>query len=136
MIRMVLLFIFFSLLLLSYYGVVWSIQDSNSTITINPGATNSASQNPIAPRNTTVSEGSTIIWLNNESTPHLIVSGMPDQGPSNVFYEDYIGAGESYNITFDNAGVYNYYDPTWSHIKGQITLVPNNETDVENNEGG
>jgi len=83
-----------------------------------------------------VSEGSTIIWLNNESTPHLIVSGMPDQGPSNVFYEDYIGAGESYNITFDNAGVYNYYDPTWSHIKGQITLVPNNETDVENNEGG
>ena len=133
---MVLLFIFFSLLLLSYYGVVWSIQDSHSTITINPGATNSASQNPIAPRNTTVSEGSTIIWLNNESTPHLIVSGMPDQGPSNVFYEDYIGAGESYNITFDNAGVYNYYDPTWSHIKGQITLVPNNETDVENNEGG
>ena len=53
-----------------------------------------------------------------------------------MFYEDYIGAGESYNITFDNAGVYNYYDPTWSHIKGQITLVPNNETDVENNEGG
>ena len=133
---MVLLFIFFSLLLLSLYGIVWNIQDSNSTITINPGATNSASQNPIAPRNTTVSEGSTIIWLNNESTPHLIVSGMPDQGPSNVFYEDYIGAGESYNMTFDNAGVYNYYDPTWSHIKGQITLVPNNETDVENNEGG
>lgn len=133
---MVLLFIFFSLLLLSYYGVVWSIQDSNSTITINPGATNSASQNPIAPRNTTVSEGSTIIWLNNDSTPHLIVSGTPDQGPSNVFYGDYIGAGESYNITFDNAGVYNYYDPTWSHIKGQITVVPNNETDVENNEGG
>ncbi|WP_458721097.1 cupredoxin domain-containing protein [Candidatus Nitrosocosmicus sp. R] len=124
------------LLLLSYYGVVWSIQDSNSTITINPGATNSASQNPIAPRNTTVSEESTIIWLNNDSTPRLIVSGMPDQGPSNVFYGDYICAGESYNITLDNAGVYNYYDPNWSHIKGQITLVPNNETDVENNEGG
>ena len=133
---MILIFIFFSLPLLSYYGVVWSIQDSNFTITINPGATNSDSQNPIAPRNTTVSEGSTIIWLNNDSTPHLIVSGTPDQGPSNIFYGDYFGAGESYNVTLDNAGVYNYYDPAWSHIKGQITVVPNNETDVEDNEGG
>jgi hypothetical protein len=87
MIRMVLFFIFFSLLLLSYNGVVSSIQDSNSTITINPGATNSASQNPISPRNTSLSEGSTIIWLNNDSSPHLIVSGTPDQGPSNIFME-------------------------------------------------
>ena len=55
-----------------------------------------------------MSEGSTIIWLNNDSTPHPIVSGTPDQGPSNVVYGDYIGAGESYNITIDNAGVYNY----------------------------
>ena len=115
--------------------VVWGTQDSNSTITINPGATDSASQNPIAPRNTTVSEGSTIIWLNNDSTSHLIVSGTPDQDPSNIFYIGYFGAGESYNVTLDNDGVYNYYDPTWSHIKGQITVVPNNETDVENNDG-
>ena len=111
-------------------------KNNNITITINPGATNSASQNPIAPRNTTVSEGSTIIWLNNDSTPHLIVSGTPDQGPSNIFYGDYFDAGESYNVTLDNAGVYNYYDPAWSHIKGQITVVPNNDTDVENNDGG
>jgi plastocyanin len=136
MIRMVLFFIFFSLLLLSYNGVVSSIQDSNSTITINPGATNSTSQNPISPRNTSLSEGSTIIWLNNDSTPHLIVSGTPDQGPSNKFYGDYFDAGESYNVTLDNAGVYNYYDPSWSHIKGQITIVPNNDTSVEDNEGG
>ena len=131
---MILLFIFFSLPLLNYYGTVWSVQDSNFTITINPGATNSASQNPIAPRNTTVSEGSTIIWLNNDSTPHLIVSGTPDRGPSNLFYGDYFDAGESYNVTLGNAGVYNYYDPAWSHIKGQITVIPNNNTIVENND--
>ena len=133
MIKMILIFIFFSLLLLNYYGLVWSVQDSNFTITINPGATNSDSQNPIAPRNITVSEGSTIIWLNNDSTSHLIVSGTPEQGPSNIFYGDYFGAGESYNITLDNAGVYNYYDPAWSHIKSQIIVLPNNDTEVEDN---
>ena len=83
-----------------------------------------------------MSEGSTIIWLNNESTPHLIVSGMPDQGPSKIFYGDYFGADESYDVTLDNAGVYNYYDPSWSNIKGQINVVPNYDTSVKVNEGG
>lgn len=134
--KIILLFIFFFLPILNYYGLGWSSQDSNFTITINPGATNSDSQNPMAPTNVTVSEGTTIIWLNNDSTPHLLVSGTPDQGPSNIFYGDYFGAGESYNITIDNAGVYNYYDPTWSHIRGQITVVPNNDTDITDNDGG
>jgi len=111
-------------------------KNNNVTITINPGATNSDSQNPIAPRNITVSEESTIIWLNNDSTSHLIVSGTPEQGPSNIFYGDYFGAGESYSVTLDNAGVYNYYDPTWSHIEGQIIVLPNNDTKVEDNAGG
>ena len=132
---MILLFIFFSLPILNYFGLAWSDQDSNFTITINPGATNSDSQNPIAPANATVPEGSTIIWLNNDSTPHLIVSGTPDQGPSNIFYGDYFSVGESYNITLDNAGDYNYYDPAWSHIRGQITVVPNNNDTVVEDTG-
>ena len=41
----------------NYYGLVWSVQDSNFTITINPGATNNDSRNLIAPRNITVLEG-------------------------------------------------------------------------------
>ena len=64
-----------------------------------------------------------------------MISGTRDQRPTNIFYGDYFGAGESYNRTLDNAGVYNYYDLVWSHIKGQITVVPNNETDVRNNDG-
>ena len=84
---MILIFIFFSLPLLNYYGLVWSVQDSNFTITINPGATNNDSQNPIAPRNITVSEGSTIIWLNNDSTSQLIVSGTPEQAHQTYFME-------------------------------------------------
>jgi len=89
-----LLFIFFSIPVFNYYELGWGLQDSILTITINPGATNSDSQNPIAPTNVTVSEGTTIIWLNDDSTTHQLVSGTPDQGPSNIFYGDYFGAGE------------------------------------------
>jgi hypothetical protein len=81
-----------------------------------------------------VSEGSTIIWLNDDSTPHLIVSRTPDQGPSNIFYGDYFDAGESYNTTIAKARVYNYYDPAWSHIRGQITVVSNNDTKMKDSD--
>jgi hypothetical protein len=93
-IKIILLFILFSIPVFNYYELGWGLQDSILTIIINPGATNSDSQNPIAPTNVTVSEGTTIIWLNDDSTTHQLVSGTPDQGPSNIFYGDYFGAGE------------------------------------------
>jgi hypothetical protein len=133
---MILLFIFFSIPVFNYYELGWRPQDSVLTIIIKPGDTNSDSQNPIAPTNVIVSERTTIIWLNDDSSTHQLVSGTPDQGPSNIFYGDYFGAGESDNTTIDNAGIYNYYDPTWSHIRGQITVIPHNDTDLEANDGG
>ena len=105
---MILIFIFFLLPSSNYYGLVWSVQDEqfyHQPLILEPQIADI--EISIAPRNITVSEGSTIIWLNNGSTSHLIVSGTPEQGPSNIFYGDYFGAGESYNVTLDNAGVYN-----------------------------
>ena len=116
-------------LITNYNGLVVAIaqEEEDFTITINPGATNSASQNPIAPENLTISKDTTVTWVNKDSTYHQIISGNPDTGPSNIFYGDYFGPSESYNVTFDNAGIYQYYDPNWSHINGQITVE-----DVEN----
>ena len=110
-------------LITNYNGLAVAIaQEEDFTISINPGATNSASQNPIAPENLTISKDTTVTWVNKDSTYHQIVSGNPDTGPSNIFYGDYFGPSESYNVTFDNVGIYQYYDPNWSHINGQITV--------------
>ncbi|HKR72954.1 MAG TPA: hypothetical protein VJR94_02465 [Candidatus Nitrosocosmicus sp.] len=119
-------------LITNYNGLVVAIaqEEEDFTITINPGATNSASQNPIAPENLTISKDTTVTWVNKDSTYHQIISGNPDTGPSNIFYGDYFGPSESYNVTFDNAGIYQYYDPNWSHIDGQIT-VEDVETSTE-----
>jgi len=119
-------------LITGYNGLVVAIaQEEDFTITINPGATNSASQNPIAPENLTISKDTTVTWVNKDSTYHQIISGNPDTGPSNIFYGDFFGPSESYNVTFDNSGIFQYYDPNWSHINGQITVVGDVETTTE-----
>ncbi|TVP41532.1 cupredoxin domain-containing protein [Candidatus Nitrosocosmicus arcticus] len=104
-------------------------QEGEFTLTINPGATNSDSLNPIEPVNVTIPVGASVVWLNKDSVYHQIVSGTPEAGPTNIFYGDFFGPNESYNRTFDSAGVIDYYDPIWTNIKGQITTVSENNTE-------
>ncbi|MDN5867224.1 MAG: hypothetical protein L0H55_07475, partial [Candidatus Nitrosocosmicus sp.] len=104
-------------------------QEGEFTLTINPGATNSDSLNPIEPANITIPIGATVVWLNKDSAYHQIVSGTPEEGPTNVFYGDFFGTNEAYNRTFDSAGVIDYYDPIWTNIRGQITTVNENNTE-------
>ena len=104
-------------------------QGGEFTLTINPGATDSNSVNPIEPANITIPVGATVVWLNKDSAYHQIVSGTPEAGPTNVFYGDFFATNEAYNRTFDSAGVIDYYDPIWTNIRGQVTIVDENNTE-------
>lgn len=99
---------------------------SNIVITINPGAIDTNSQSPVTPKDVTIPVGTTIIWLNKDSSPHLIVSGTPDRGPTNIFYGNYFDSGQAYNVTLDKPGIYGYYDPGSPNINGSITVIGNN----------
>jgi plastocyanin len=114
--------IFLVILVLGSNQLVASAQENEPIITLNPGATNSDSQNPISPANITVPVGTNVTWINKDSSPHFIVSGTPEEGPNNIFYGDYFATDENYTVPMDSPGLYSYYDPTWSHIKGQITV--------------
>lgn len=105
-----------------------SSQGNDSIIVINPGATDSRSQNLLSLANVTINSGDAVTWLNKDSTLYSIVSGSPEQGPSNIFYGDYFGPGESYNVTLQNPGNYAFYDPAWSPLKGQIVVTSINNT--------
>ena len=106
-------------------------QGGEFTLTINQGATNSDSLNPIEPANITIPVGATVVWLNKDTAYHQIVSGTPEAGPTNVFYGDFFATNEAYNRTFDSAGVIDYYDRIWTNIRGQITTVSENNTGSE-----
>src|SRR3954466_4042134 len=96
---------------------------SNIVITINPGAIDTNSQSPVTPKDVTIPVVTTIIWLNKDSSPHLIASGTPDRGPTNIFYGNYFESGQAYNVTLDKPGIYGYYDPGSPNINGSITVV-------------
>ena len=114
--------IFVAILILGFNKLDVSAQESNFTIVLNPGATNSDSQNPMTPANVTVPAGVNVTWINKDSSPHMLVSGTPDEGPNNIFYGDFFGTGENYTVTFNDPGLYSYYDPAWSHIRGEVTV--------------
>ena len=115
--------IFLVILVLGSNQLVASAQENEFTITLNPGATNSESQNPMSPSaNITVPAGTNVTWINNDLSPHMLVSGTPEEGPDNIFYGSFFGAGENYTVTFDEPGSYSYYDPVSSHIIGIITV--------------
>jgi len=119
-------------LLVGIIGFAYSevnAQGGEFTLTINPGATDSNSLNPIKPANITIPVGATVVWLNKDSAYHQIVSGTPQAGPTNVFYGDFFATNEAYNRTFDSPGVIDYYDPIWTNIRGQITTVSENNTE-------
>ncbi len=121
---------------ISYTQSVAVAQLDPFTITINPGASDGDSQNPINPANMTVPTGATVIWLNKDSVYHQIVSGTSDKGPTNIFYGDFFGPNESFNVTFDTAGVFDYYDPIWTNIKGKIVATSENNTGLSTNNIG
>jgi plastocyanin len=120
--------VFLMICSISYIQPIAVAQLDLFTITINPGASDGDSQNPIEPANITIPTGATVIWLNNDSVYHQIVSGTSDKGPTNIFYGDFFGPNESYNVTFDTAGVFDYYDPIWTNIKGQVVVISENNT--------
>ena len=120
--------VFLMICSISYIQPIAVAQLDLFTMTINPGASDGDSQNPIEPANITIPTGATVIWLNNDSVYHQIVSGTSDKGPTNIFYGDFFGPNESYNVTFDTAGVFDYYDPIWTNIKGQVVAISENNT--------
>ena len=57
----------------------------------------------------TVSTGTTVLWINNDSAVHTVTSGTPDAGPSGAFDSGIIDAGATYEYTFMTAETVDYY---------------------------
>lgn len=56
----------------------------------------------------TVPAGTTVTWIQNDSTTHTVTSGDRDAGPDGLF-DASLAKGETFEHTFDEPGTYDYF---------------------------
>lgn len=69
------------------------------------------------PRSVEVAVGGSIMWINGDVNPHLLVSATP-----NVIQSPLIGKAASYTRTFSSPGEYPYYCTLRNTLKGTVTV--------------
>ncbi len=68
----------------------------------------------------TVKTGTAVIWINQDSAPHIIVS---DTGSPTAFSSDSLSTGTSYKFTFTRTGTYTYYCSIHPSMKGTVIVL-------------
>jgi plastocyanin len=118
-------------------------QAQSAQINILKGASTAKSNQYLSPSNTQVTPGSTVIWVNNDSVSHRILSGQsqnartvagkgPTAGQLNNPYfvpdgridSGTIPPGVSYQFTVKGTGAIAFYDPTNTWLNGIIISTP------------
>jgi len=103
-----------------------AIEPAQHTVTIPNGAANPTIDltlqnvgNWYAPGELTVKQGDTVTWVNDDTEPHTVTSGVGagiqsvqtrEKGaPDGVFDSDFFGPGELWSYTFENPGTFAYF---------------------------
>jgi plastocyanin len=71
------------------------------------------------PPSMTVKTGTTVTWMNNDGTPHTIVT---DNGSTASFSSDPLATGAVYTFTFTQPGTYTYHCSIHPSMKGEIIV--------------
>lgn len=77
---------------------------SAETVTVKMGADNGMLA--FAPSTVTIKAGDTVKWINNKLSPHnVVVEGHAELSHKGLAFKP----GESFEATFNDPGIYNYY---------------------------
>ena len=83
--------------------------DLTSSVLIPNGNYDIASTGFYIPLNLEVTPGTTVAWTNDDSVPHTIQSLNEKGEIIGLFNSAPLQTGETFEYTFDESGVYNYY---------------------------
>jgi len=70
-----------------------------------------------------VNTGQKITWHNDDSRPHTIVSGTPEEGKDGIFESSLIKEGETFSYTFSEEGTFQYFDVISPWMQGTIIVT-------------
>lgn len=73
------------------------------------------------PTTITVDTGEDVTWVNEDSAFHSVTSGSYD-APTELFDSGYMDPYESYTVTFDQAGTFDYFCTLHPWMKGQVVV--------------
>ena len=79
--------------------------------------------NCVAPFNARINTGDALTWINQDDSTHILSAGTPDTGSNGLFDSPVLSAGDSFSITFDSPGVYEYFDTLHPWVKGIVTVI-------------
>ncbi len=68
-----------------------------------------------------IEKGKQVTWVNEDSAFHTITSGYYDT-PTDLFDSGHLDPFESYTLTFDETGTYDYFCTLHPWMKGQVIV--------------
>jgi len=68
-----------------------------------------------------IEKGKQVTWVNEDSAFHSITSGFYDE-PTDLFDSGHLDPFESYTLTFDETGTYDYFCTLHPWMKGQVIV--------------
>ena len=73
------------------------------------------------PHNIVVEKGKSVTWLNEDSSFHSVTSGFYPE-PSGLFDSGHLDPYQSYTLSFDEYGVYDYFCTLHPWMKAQVIV--------------
>ena len=68
-----------------------------------------------------VDSGNQVTWVNEDSAFHSVTSGFYDE-PTELFDSGHLDPFESYTLTFDETGIFDYHCTLHPWMKGQVIV--------------
>ena len=68
-----------------------------------------------------IEKGKQVTWVNEDSAFHSVTSGSYDY-PTTLFDSGHLDPFESYSITFDESGIFDYFCTLHPWMKGQVVV--------------
>jgi plastocyanin len=73
------------------------------------------------PSSITTNPGKQVTWVNEDSAFHSVTSGFYDT-PTNLFDSGYLDPFESFTVTFEESGTYDYFCTLHPWMNGQVIV--------------
>jgi plastocyanin len=121
-------------------------QVKTTQISILQGASTMRTGQVLSPPSIQITPGTTIVWTNNDSVPHTLLSGIlstttqgqkgsanpltnaPSFQPDGQINSGVISPGQTFQYTMSRTGTITFYDPSYTWINGVISSISQTST--------